>query len=91
MREQYGSTAGHMSNTEPAGTSERHRALNPALCGRLEGWGGEGDARVRREGPQAHLWLIHDDVRQKPTQYCKTIILPPRKSGTYIKWSTTQP
>lgn len=44
LREQYGNTAGHMSNTEPAGTSERHRELDPALYGRLEGCGGEGDA-----------------------------------------------
>ena len=25
------------------------------------------------------LWLIHVDVRQKPTQYCKAIILQVKK------------
>ena len=29
----------------------------------------------KREGIYIHLWLIHVDVWQKPTQYCKVIIL----------------
>jgi len=37
------------------------------------GWETEG--RFRREGTYVYLWLIHDDVREKPTQYCKAIIL----------------
>ena len=37
------------------------------------GWEMEG--RLRREGTYVYLWLIHDDVREKPTQYCKVIIL----------------
>ena len=28
----------------------------------------------KREGTYANLWLIHADVWQKPTQYCKVII-----------------
>ena len=28
-----------------------------------------------KEGTCIYLWLIHVDVRQKPTQYCKAIIL----------------
>ena len=28
-----------------------------------------------REGTQVYLWLINDDVWQKPTQFCKAIIL----------------
>ena len=28
-----------------------------------------------REGPYICLWLIHIDVWQKPTHYCKAIIL----------------
>ena len=33
-------------------------------------WGGVG-----REAIYVYLWLIHVDVRQKPAQYCKAIIL----------------
>jgi len=29
----------------------------------------------RRKGTYVYLWLIHVDVWQKPTQYCKAIIL----------------
>ena len=29
----------------------------------------------RTEGTHVYLWLIYVDVRQKPTQYCKTVIL----------------
>ena len=37
------------------------------------GWEmGEG---FRREGTYVHLWLIHVDVWQKPTQCCKAIVL----------------
>ena len=32
--------------------------------------------RFRREGTEVFLWLIHVGVCQKPTQYCKAIILP---------------
>ena len=31
--------------------------------------------RLKREGTYVYLWLIHVDVWQKPTQYCKAIIL----------------
>ena len=37
------------------------------------GW--EVGGRFKREGICVHLWLIHVDVWQKPTQHCKTIIL----------------
>ena len=41
-----------------------------------EGWGGEGGGRGFQDGG-THLppWLIHVDVWQKPSQYCKAIIL----------------
>ena len=29
----------------------------------------------RREGTYISLWLTHVDVWQKPTQYCKAVIL----------------
>ena len=31
--------------------------------------------RFKREGAYVYLWLIHADVWQKPTQYCKAFIL----------------
>ena len=31
--------------------------------------------RFRRDGTYVYLWLIHADVWQKLTQYCKAIIL----------------
>ena len=37
------------------------------------GW--EVGRRLEREGKNVYLWLIHVDVWQKPTQYCKAIFL----------------
>ena len=31
--------------------------------------------RFKREGTEVYLWLIHVDIRQKPTRFCKAIIL----------------
>ena len=31
--------------------------------------------RFKKEGTYVYLWVIHVDVWQKPTQYCKAIIL----------------
>ena len=44
------------------------RELKPKLCNNLEGGMGRQEAKV-------YLWLIHVDVCQKPTQFCKAIIL----------------
>ena len=38
------------------------------------GVGGVG-GEFRRERTYVYLWLTHVDVSQKPTQYCKVIIL----------------
>ena len=43
----------------------------PLLCDIRKGQGWEG----RVEGTPVYLWLIHADVWQKPSQYCKLIIL----------------
>ena len=49
-----------------------NRELNPVLSDNLEGWDGCGvGGRLKREGTYIYLWLIHDVVRQKPTQRCK--------------------
>ena len=37
------------------------------------------EAGFRREGTFVYLWLIHVVVWQKPTQYCKAIILQLKK------------
>ena len=31
--------------------------------------------RLKKEGTYVYLWLIHVDAWQKPTQYCKAIVL----------------
>ena len=50
--------------------------LKLSLCESLEGWDGVGGGRELQEGGDlCILWLIHVDVRQKPTQHCKAIIL----------------
>ena len=55
-----------------------HEAGHPkmVLCNNPEGWGGEGGGRgVQDGGTHVYLWLIHVDVWQKPSQYCKVIML----------------
>ena len=37
--------------------------------------GREMGGRFKREGTYVYLWLIHVDVWQKPTQFCKAMIL----------------
>ena len=52
------------------------REFKQGHCNNLEGWDGEGGGRgIQREGTYVHLWLIHVDVGQKPTESCKAIIL----------------
>ena len=59
--------------------------LKPRLCDTLEGWDGVGGGGEFQEGgTYAYLWLIHADIWQKPTQYCKAIILQ-LKINTFFK------
>ena len=52
------------------------------LCDHLEGWGiGE---KFQRERIYVYLWLIHIVVWQKPTHYCKAIILQLKKKGSSL-------
>ena len=37
------------------------------------GW--EEGERIEREGTYVYLWLIHVDIWQKPTPYCKESML----------------
>ena len=39
------------------------------------GMGWKVGGRFKREWTYVYLWLIQDDIWQKPTQYCKPIIL----------------
>ena len=39
------------------------------------GMGREMGGRFKREGIYVHLWLIHVEVWQKTTKFCKAIIL----------------
>ena len=68
------------------------------LCDNLEGWGEVGwdgmgrevEGRFKREGTYVYLWLIHADVWQKPTQYCKAIILQLKKNKLKKKKETNK-
>ena len=49
---------------------------NLGLCDYLGGWDAVRDGRdVQERRAYVYLWLIHVDVWQKPTQYCKAIVL----------------
>ena len=50
------------------------RSSNLVVCDNLEGWDWVG-RRFKRKETYVYLRLIHVDVWQKPTQYCKAIIL----------------
>ena len=45
---------------------------DPVLRDNPEGWDGLGGGR---DGTCVYLWLIHVDIQQKQTKYCKATIL----------------
>jgi len=48
---------------------------NPSSVIPKRAWfGWELKGSFKREETYVYLWLVHVDVWQKPTQYCKTII-----------------
>ena len=52
------------------------RKLRQGLFVNLERWNGEGaGGRFKREGIYVYLWLIHVEVSQERTKFCKAIIL----------------
>ena len=62
------------------------RKLKQGLCINLEGWDGEGDGKkIQREGIYVYLWLIHVEVWQKATEFCKVIILQLKNKYTLKK------
>jgi len=56
------------------------------LCINLEGWvGRQMGGRFKREGIYVYLWLIHVEVWQKTTKFCKAIILQLKKKDKMAK------
>ena len=57
--------------------SSMHEAgrSKPVLWDNPEGWGGEGGGSGVQDGDIVHPWVIHVNVWQKPSQYCKVSIL----------------
>ena len=52
------------------------RKLKPGLYDNLEGWEEvRGGREVQREGTYVYLQLIHVDIWQETTKFCKAIIL----------------
>ena len=52
------------------------RKLKEGLCINLEWWDeGQMGGKFKSEGMYVYLWLIHVEVRQKTTKFCKAIIL----------------
>ena len=47
--------------------------------------GREMGRRFKGEGTYIYLWLIHVDIWQKPSQFCKAIILQLKQKNKYIK------
>ena len=50
------------------------------LFDNLVGWDGERSGRCKREETYVYLWLIHVDVWQKSTKFCKAVILQLKKN-----------
>ena len=52
------------------------KKLKEGFCINLDEWAGEGDGReFKREVIYVYLWLIHVEVWQKTTKFCKAVIL----------------
>ena len=47
--------------------------------------GREMGQRFKGEGTYIYLWLIHVVIWQKPSQFCKAIILQLKQKNKYIK------
>ena len=68
--------------------SLQHRAYSPIAGLKLILMRREVEERLRKEGTYVYLWLIHE--WQKPTHYCKAIILQLKinklKNHSWITW-----
>ena len=63
----------HMQNRQPVGIRCMMQGAQTRYSVTTEEWDGVGGRLT--EGTYVYLWLIHVDVWQEPTQYCKAIIL----------------
>ena len=60
------------------------RKHKQGLCINLEGWkGSEMGGRFKRKEMYVYLWLIHAEVWQKTTKFCKAIILQLKNKLTF--------
>ena len=50
--------------------------------------GREMGERFKREGTYVYLWLIHVDVWQKLSQYCKVIIFQLKKNESSVQFNS---
>jgi len=51
----------------------------------------EMGGRFRKEVIYVYLWLIHVDLWQKPTQYCKAIVLQLKINKFKVQAKKTKP
>ena len=51
----------------------------------MSGMGWEMGGKFKGEGTYVHLWLIHVDVKQKPTQHCKAIVLQSKIHNFFLR------
>ena len=66
----------HKRNSQPAGICYMTQGAHTSALWQSKGVGGVGRREVGSRGRgHVYLWLMHVDVWQKPTQYCKAIIL----------------
>ena len=64
------------------------RKLKQGLC--IRGMGREIGGRLKRQGIYAYLWLIHVEVFQKTTKFCKAIILRLKNKYIFKNWDCFQ-
>ena len=58
----------------------RHNKTLPFIKNKTKTLCREVGGRFKREGTCQYQWLIHVNIWQKPTQYCKAIILQLKKN-----------
>ena len=63
------------------------RKFKQGICINRGGIGRELRGRFKREGIYVYLWLIHVEVWQETTKFCKTIILLFKKM---LNWLLTK-
>ena len=64
------------------GSGNSHRGSVSTKRGRV---GREMEGRFRSGGTYVYLWLIHVEVWQKTTEFCKAIILPLKINIFFLK------